>query len=104
MVVISEKRGLGLCRIRLSRVLCLPLAVIAAGLAWQHSSRLSAQETSPAKSTPAQETPATDKPQSPPSEDDEAARELQRFDQVMSRPAVPAWRLTVETTCCKAGA
>lgn len=106
MVLISEKRGLGLRRTRLGRVLSIPLAVIAAGLVWQQASQLAAQETSPEKATPAQKTPATDKPQSPPADDDdEAARELQRFDQVMSRPAVqaPALQQVVSTVSRQAG-
>lgn len=97
MVVISDTRSLGLRRVRIGRVLSLPLAVIAAVLCWQHCGRLSAQETSPAKTTPAQETPATDKPQSPAS-DDAADRELQQLDQLLSRPAVQAPALQQEVS------
>ncbi|MFM9961570.1 MAG: TonB-dependent receptor plug domain-containing protein [Planctomycetaceae bacterium] len=80
----------------------LLLAAIIAGGCWHQGDRLSAQETAPNQSTPgkaapAQETPATDKPQSPPSED-EAARELQQLQQLLTRPVeVPALQQVVTT-------
>lgn len=92
MWVISSTYGLVRPRTRFGRGLRIPLAMIVAALCWPLGGRLLAQETPANKATPAQETPAT-----PPAQD-EAARELQQLQQLLTRPVeVPALQQVVTT-------